>query len=502
MLNEVVQSKRQEFSQLAEQYEKKWSPLLGESLEGYTRSVTSILLENQLEYIEKNRGMLTEATVTGDISGPERVLLPIVRRFYPALVANKLVGVQPMTTPSSLVFYLRYFYSNNKGKTDAGDEFIGIPGAPGPYADWAYDPYYSSTELELDVDITGYAGELTFASASIDTDEINKNLSWLNQLGDTNVVTSNGWASYFNKVSDAGSAASVGSVDKRAEVSSISINKTTGVTSVTFDKALDKDTDGVGAYPTSMTVWVYGDFEFREELPEVDLRILSESVLARTRKLKTKWSNEAEQDMKIIHNIDAEKELIALLSNEIALEIDREILRDLLMQSFHKEVYDFKSVSQQLDYLNPNKGLADRLVQLANKVYKFTKLGAANWMVTSPEIAAKLETVTGFDNAPAGTVDNTNQKFGISYAGRLNNKIDIYKDAIFPSNKVLMGYKGDNFMQSGYFYTPYVPVQMTPTIIDPEDFTPRKGLMTRYGKILVDGGQYSYAQMTVLNLVY
>jgi len=104
MLQDVVNSKNQEFGRLAEQYEKKWAPLLGESLQGYNRSVTSILLENQLEYIERNRGMLSEATVSGDISGPERVLLPIVRRFYPALIANKLVGVQPMTTPSSLVF--------------------------------------------------------------------------------------------------------------------------------------------------------------------------------------------------------------------------------------------------------------------------------------------------------------------------------------------------------------------------------------------------------------
>jgi len=117
MLKDVVNHKQSEFNSLAEQYEQKWAPLLGESLDGYQRSVCSILLENQLEYIESHRGMLTEATVSGDVAGPERILLPIVRRFYPALVSNRLVGVQPMTTPSSLVFYLRYFYTNSKGDT-------------------------------------------------------------------------------------------------------------------------------------------------------------------------------------------------------------------------------------------------------------------------------------------------------------------------------------------------------------------------------------------------
>jgi len=498
MLQDVVDSKKQEFTQLAEQYEKKWAPLLGENLQGYNRSVTSILLENQLEYIEKNRGMLQEATVSGDISGPERVLLPIVRRFYPALVANKLVGVQPMTTPSSLVFYLRYYYTGGKGKTDAGDEFLGVPGAPGPYADWAYDPYYSSVELELDVDCSSYAGG-TSLTGTVAAADVAKNLTWLNQLGTGNVVTSTGYAAYQVTLADAGSASSTDNIDKRVDITTLTINKTTGAFTATLSEALAKNADNSDV--DAITAFVYGDFEFREDLPEVDLRILSESVVARTRKLKTKWSNEAEQDMKIIHNIDAEKELIALLSNEIALEIDREILRDLLMQSFSKEVYDFKSVSQQLDYLNPNKGLADRIVQLANKIYKYTKLGVGNWIVTSPEIAAKLETVQGFEPAQAGAGNNTNTNFGIAYAGRLANKIDVYKDAIFPAKKVLLGYKGDNFMQSGYFYCPYVPVQMTPTIIDPEDFTPRKGLMTRYGKILVDGGQYSYAQLTVSNLV-
>ena len=158
-------------------------------------------------------------------------------------------------------------------------------------------------------------------------------------------------------------------------------------------------------------------------------------------------------------------------------------------------------VGQTFDYLNPNKALADRIVQLCNEVYRYTKLGVANWVVTSPNVAAKLETVKGFEPASAGPGDNNNTEFGIAYAGKLNGKIDVYKDAIFPNGKILVGYKGQNFMQSGYFYAPYVPIQMTPTIIDPEDFTPRKGLMTRYGKILVDGGQYNYGQLTVKNLV-
>lgn len=495
MLKDVVNAKQSEFNSLAEQYEQKWAPLLGDSLEGYQRSVCSILLENQLEYIESHRGMLTEATVSGDIAGPERILLPIVRRFYPALVANKLVGVQPMTTPSSLVFYLRYFYTSNKGDTTAGDEFLGIPGAPGPNT-FGYDPYYSSVELEIDVTVTTPTAGDTSLTGTISAADLAKNSVWLNQLGSANVVSTTGYIAYLSSVAAAGATSVTGTVDYKVDATTMTINKTSGAVTITLS-------EGIQAVPDSDVVTIYadGDFEFREDLPEVDLRILSESVTAKTRKLKTKWSNEAEQDMKIIHNIDAEKELVALLSNEVALEIDREILRDLLLQSFHKEVFAFNAVGQTFDYLNPNKALADRIVQLCNKVYRFTKLGVANWVVTSPNVAAKLETVKGFEPAQAGAGDNNNLEFGIAYAGRLNGKIDIYKDAIFPNGKVLVGYKGSNFMQSGYFYAPYVPIQMTPTIIDPEDFTPRKGLMTRYGKILVDGGQYNYGQLTVQNLV-
>jgi hypothetical protein len=495
-ISDISRSKQQEFNSIAEQYEKKWAPLLGESLKGYQRSVCSILLENQLEYIETHRGMLTEATVSGDISGPERILLPIVRRFYPALVANKLVGVQPMTTPSSLVFYLRYFYTNNKGASVAGDEFLGVPGAPGPNT-WGYDPYYSSTDLEMDVTLTGgNTPGSTSLTGTIDAATLAKNATWLNQLGTGNSVTSTGFGAYLSSLAAAGSTSVSGDVDYKVDITSITINKTSGAVTMTLKSGLQK-----AAKANLLTVYVAGDFEFQQNLPEVDLRILSESVTAKTRKLKTKWSNEAEQDMKIIHNIDAEKELVALLSNEVALEIDREILRDLLLQSYHKQVYDFSSISQQFDYMNPNKGLADRIVQLANQIYRFTKLGVANWIVTSPDIAAKLETVKGFEVDKGGEGSNNNTEFGITYAGKLNGKINVYKDPIFPQGKVLLGYKGENFMQSGYFYAPYVPIQMTPTIIDPEDFTPRKGLMTRYGKILVDGGQYNYGQLTVKNLI-
>jgi hypothetical protein len=493
MLNNVADKSR-EFNSLAEQYESKWAPLLGESLSGYERSVCSILLENQLDYIDSHRGMLTEATVSGDVAGPERILLPIVRRFYPSLVSNKLVGVQPMTTPSSLVFYLRYFYSNNKGATNSGDEFLGIPGQPGPNA-WGYDPYYSSSELELTVTGLALSSGTTY-TGTVSAAQLANNATWLNQLGTTNVVTSTGWAGYVVSKQAAGATNVTGSVDYKTDITSISINKTSGAVTIVFAAALSGS-----PVSSEISVYVDGDFEFREDLPEVDLRILSESVVAKTRKLKTKWSNEAEQDMKIIHNIDAEKELVSLLSNEIALEIDREILRDLLLQSYHKQVFAFDSVGQTFDYMNPNKALADRIVQLCNEIYRYTKLGVANWIVTSPDVAAKLETVKGFEPSSSGEGDNNNTEFGIAYAGKLNGKISVYKDAIFPKGKVLVGYKGQNFMQSGYFYAPYVPIQMTPTIIDPEDFTPRKGLMTRYGKILVDGGQYNYGQLVVKNLV-
>ena len=250
-------------------------------------------------------------------------------------------------------------------------------------------------------------------------------------------------------------------------------------------------------------------------IPEIDIKIESIAVTATTRKLRARWSPELAQDLNAYHSMDAEVELTQILSEQIALEIDREILNDLLVEARGANYYwsrspgkfvkkDTGAVVTLASSLNPGPAftgtvrewyetLVETIIDVANEIHRKTLRGAANFLVVSPEVATIFEASVLYK--PSIKLDGQGQpgapfSIGAEAIGSLSNRFTVYKDPYFPRNKILVGYKGGSYLESGYVYAPYVPLIVTPTIFAPEDFTPRKGVMTRYGKKMVRADFY------------
>jgi len=261
-------------------------------------------------------------------------------------------------------------------------------------------------------------------------------------------------------------------------------------------------------------------------IPEVDIRIESTSVTATTRKLRARWSPEMAQDLTAFYSIDIEVELTNILSEMITLEIDREILNDLLTQAGAANLYWSRAPGKivnkvtgaealQSSTLSPGpmafvniqewyQTLIETISDVANTIYKKTLRGSANFLVTSPDVCTILEHLVTYK--PAYRLDSDGQvrdsmTVGAEAVGTLNNRYTVYKDPYFPANKILVGLKGNTFLESGYIYAPYVPLILTPVIYAQEDFTPRKGVMTRYGKRMVRNDFYGTVTVLDLNLI-
>ena len=248
------------------------------------------------------------------------------------------------------------------------------------------------------------------------------------------------------------------------------------------------------------------------DIPEIDIKVDSTSVTAVTKKLKAKWSPELGQDLNAYHNLDAEVELTSILSEQIALEIDREILKDLIVgatagtQYWSRRPGRFldRQTGEQVGGNTANEGLFgadftgtvsewyETLVETINdvsaQIHRKTLRGAANFVVCSPEVANILEFTAGF--RASVTADSDRGTIGAVNVGSLSKKWDVYVDPYFPRNTILVGRKGGSFLESGFVYAPYVPLQVTPTIFGVEDFVPRKGVMTRYAKKMVRPDMY------------
>ena len=262
------------------------------------------------------------------------------------------------------------------------------------------------------------------------------------------------------------------------------------------------------------------------EIPEIDIKIESIPVVADTRKLRAKWSPELAQDLNAYHSLDAEVELTQILSAQIALEIDREILNDLLQGAAGANYYWSRSPGKfvnketgaeitQTSSLTPGPAftgtvrdwyetLTETVIDVGNTIHRKTLRGAANFMVIGPDIATILESSVYY--RPSISLDGDGQvatpfSLGAEKMGTLSNRFTVYKDPYFPRNKVLVGYKGGSYLETGYVYAPYVPLIVTPTIFAPEDFTPRKGVMTRYGKKLVRADFYGTVTVLDMNII-
>jgi hypothetical protein len=255
----------------------------------------------------------------------------------------------------------------------------------------------------------------------------------------------------------------------------------------------------------SSTGWGWG-LENSPAIPSIDIKVDSAAVTAVTKKLKAQWTPELAQDLNAYHNLDAEVELTSILSEQIALEIDQEILADLVDGAKATTLYwsrkPGKFVNRETgadvvsslfpDFTGTVSEWYETLLETVNdvsaRIHRKTLRGGANFIVCSPEVAAILEFTSGFRADVA--VDGEKGSWGAEKAGSLSRKMDIYVDPYFIRNLVLVGRRGSSFLESGYVYAPYVPLQVTPTIFGPDDFVPRKGVMTRYAKHMVRPDMY------------
>jgi hypothetical protein len=243
------------------------------------------------------------------------------------------------------------------------------------------------------------------------------------------------------------------------------------------------------------TYRIYKNLEFEDKIGEVSFDLMSVTVSVTERKLRAQWSPEMAQDVAAFHNIDAEAELTALLSEQVAAEIDREILRDLRKGAAWNLRWDYNGWkrlgSSAVPYTQKdwNQTLITAINQISAQIHKSTLRGGANWIVVSSEISAIFDDLEYFHVSNAAP-EQDQYNMGIERVGTLAGRYQVYRDPYFPANQVLMGHKGTSLLDTGYIYAPYVPLQLTPTMYNPFNFTPIKGIMTRYAKKIVNNRFY------------
>jgi len=488
---------------------KKWTPVLSKCREvkKSKMGLMASLLENQYQHFApEGRSMLFEdATTTANIANFTRFALPLLRKSYPKLIADNLVGVQPMSQPASLIFYIRYRYALSKGQTVAGTQIMRQNTAQSfaRQNGWAMDPYYTSQEVK------GESATITGSNTIVEG-----TLAHRPVLAGTVVVEVFASEEDASPNCDDATPCLRVSFDSDGNPDSVVIGTcteftdtidvnvvTAGATKFNHTTGAVKITLSAGSFPAGAVARVNYEYDLEGNpfQPEVTLSIDSDSVGAITRKLKTSWSLEAAQDLKSVHNIDAESVLTDLMADEMVAELDREIINDLIVAAAIRAEHNFATAAgASVNFTDRNIALMYKAVEVANIIHRTTLRGPANWMVMSSDIASKFEQLNDFRASDAMSTEGVD--IGIMNVGTIQSKLKIYKDPLFPNCKILMGFKGSSVLDSGYFYAPYIPLLSTPTIMDPNSYNPSKGVMTRYGKKLIEDGGLYYATITVSNL--
>jgi hypothetical protein len=448
---------------------RKWEAtgLLAGINDEYRRRVTALLLENQAQDLER----MDEETRAFMVGPYTKFIFPTVRRSWPQLVAYNLVSIQPMTSPVGAVFFWRYRYGSSKGPTVAGTEMIAN-----------FDKNYSSEDV---------IGEFLMAAGG--------------GGGNTGAHTCN-----FIPLKPGTIRVFMGAVLVATDVNGV-LTQVVGGPGIggapAISYALGTNagiTIGGAPFTGDVTMSYRYDSELNPNIGQVNIDVQRVPIEAETRKLKSLWSAEAAEDLRALHGGDIEAELVAGVANEISLEVDRMILSDLLLAAETPgiEGCPFPPSTSVFD-AQPPAGTVARdhlwafivaMNKVANDIHKKTLRGAANWAVTSPDVASLL------DSTPFFTPDASQSVYSgaIVKVGAVQSRYTCYKDPLFPRNKMLMGFLGPTFLDSGYIFAPYIPLQVTPTFLDPNNFELRKALRTRYGRRLVRAE--FYGTVSVVNI--
>lgn len=487
---------------------KKWTNVLEKCREvpKHKLGLMAAILENQYNHWNPSgRSMILEdQTTTANIADFTRFALPLIRKSYPKLIADSLVGVQPMSQPASLIFYIRYRYALSKGQTVAGTQIMRQNTAQSfsRQNGWALDPYYSSQQVRgEDATITGN----TVVSATLAHRPVLAGTVVVEVFANEQDASPNCNDAVpclrvgFNS---SGEAETVIIGDCTEFTDTLAVDTSTpGATQFNHTSGAVQVTLSAGSFPVGAVARINYEYDLESNpfQPEVTLSIDSDSVAAVTRKLRTNWSLEAAQDLKAVHNVNIESTLTDLMADEMVAEIDREIINDLIIAAAVRADHNFATAAgASVNFTDRNIALMYKTLEVANIIHRTTLRGPANWMVMSADIASKFEQLNDFRASDAFTTEGAD--IGIINIGSIQSKMKIYKDPLFPNCKILMGFKGNSVMDSGYFYAPYIPLLSTPTVLDPNSYSPSKGLMTRYGKKLLEDGGLYYGVINVSNL--
>ena len=486
----------------------KWekSGLLEGIKSDFEKHGMATLLENQAKQLIHE----SSATGTGAIgggSGQEAwtgVALPLVRKVFGEIASKEFVSVQPMSLPSGLVFYLDFKYGTSQPGFTSGQSVYGNTSGSSGFDTIENNALYGAGRFGYSVnESTQTAVSATVTSASwADTNfdlALSASIAGANSYVKKAVVTmtdANFDANGVRAFVLSGSAVA-GTFPAFTSVSG---------TSVSYFYSGSHGSTGYGVkYHTQPTQTARGDFEDTTgsdvNIPEINVEMRSIPIVAKTRKLKAVWTPEFAQDLNAFHSVDAEAELTSMLSEYISMEIDLEIL-DMLIQNAATTEYWSARIGEQYNSSNSafemdtnsnsagafNQGqwfqtLVTKIQKVSNKIHQKTMRGGANFLVCSPEVATILESIPGYAADTNG--DKMSFAMGVQKMGAINNRFTVYKNPYMLENVVLLGFRGSQFLECGAVYAPYVPLVMTPLIYDPTNFTPRKGVLTRYAKKMV-----------------
>lgn len=509
---------------------KKWNKLLkgiNESHDnGYSKKCTAILLENESEHLKS----FNEDTLSTNAGSFTKFIFPILRRVYPNLIANQIVSVQPMTQPVGGVFYYEKKYDDRKGtKIPQGaisnsPEDMNYDGQlnAGDNINQNFGKYYSSEFVDYDTVCTDTgtttSGALTQGSTDcripnwspirapgvdaqrtyyvkayyqmLDADNANADTAVIATLDPTGATT--------NLVDDTANTNTVGTFD--VTNGNWSINAAgSGGTNSPF-------TDNTVIYVQYFVNWELVGYTAGAEVPSISLDMSLETVKAESRKLKARWTVEAADDLKALHGIDAEAELVSNFSNEVMLEVDREIIGDLVAGAQHSASYTYSAtVPGEVESI---RQLVTQISAVSARIHKASGRAPANFIVVGPAVASLLDQLSTHgdfasieSNVKSPSYGPNTADYGIRMIGTLARKWVVYEDPYMPEDKVLIGLKGRSFIDAGYVYAPYVPLQVTPTFMDPADFTFRKGVRTRYATKMLRPEYYGIVNVSGLPTV-
>jgi len=481
----------------------------------------AVMLENQA------KRLIAEATTTGTSTNSEAwsgVALPLVRRIFGEIAAKDFVSVQPMNLPSGLVFFLDFKYSSTGAQPGfaAGTSlFGGSAAAAFGRTDDAVNGLYGAgrfgnTSNELRTVMT-----TTAATASVQPINVNYDSRWGTIYSTASYVVVTVATSTFGNNADlnairafvpytAGAATVAGYLPEFTKITGSNVEfviSGSGLGGATVTLS--------GSYLITPVQDARGDFEDLKQpwsstgggssnidtdpykIPQIDLQMKSEAIVAKTKKLKAQWTPEMAQDLNAYHSIDAEAELTSILSEYISMEIDLEILDMLIVNALTTDKWSAinnrywngtawtgTGGTTGLGFYNQQgtwfQTLGTKLRKVSNTIHQLTMRGGANFAVVSPQIATILDSIPGYGATDRG--EKMKFAMGVQKVGNIANQYDVYVNPYMTGNLILLGFRGSQFLETGAVYAPYIPLMMTPLVYDPNTYTPNRGVMTRYAK--------------------